>query len=269
MSDVLDIETDGHVRFLRLNRPDRKNALTNELGWAIVEAVRAASADDTVRAIGIVGHGDAFCSGLDLAGSGDDDEKPTGPLTPHEQTVDDLGWVGRFPLTMRIECDKPVVAGLNGVAVGAGLSLAMSADLRIATASARFHPGYARVGTSPDGGLTWTLPQAVGYERALRFLLEQRMIGADEALALGMVGDVVADDEFHQRFTDYCHQMAAVAPVAARQTKRLLRAATVHTDLEAHAGNEIRWALRGLQTEDSAAAMEAMAAKSTPTFEGR
>lgn len=269
MSDVLDIESDGHVRFLRLNRPDRKNALTDELGWAIVEGLRDASADDTVRAIGVVGHGDAFCSGLDLAGSGDDDAEPTGPLTPHEQTVDELGWVGRFLLVMRMECDKPVIAGVNGVAVGAGLSLAMCADLRLASASARFHPGYARVGTSPDGGLTWTLPQAVGYEQAMRFLLEQKMIGADEALALGMVGEVAPDDDFDERFTAYCHQMAAVAPVAARQTKRLLRNATVHADLAAHAANEIRSALRGLNTDDSAAALEAMATKSTPTFEGR
>jgi enoyl-CoA hydratase/carnithine racemase len=80
---------------------------------------------------------------------------------------------------------------------------------------------------------------------------------------------VAAAHELHQRSTAYCHQRAAVAPAAARQTKRLLRAATVHTDLEAHAGNEIRWALRGLQTEDSAAAVEAMATKSTPPFEGR
>ncbi len=86
---------------------------------------------------------------------------------------------------MWVECEKPIVAGVNGVAVGAGVSLAMNADIRIAAPSARFHPGYTRIAVSPDCGLTWTLPRAIGYERAMRFLLETRMVPASEALELG------------------------------------------------------------------------------------
>lgn len=265
MAGVLEQETDGHVRVLVLNRPDRKNALTSELGWAVVEAVRAAAADDEVWAIGITGAGDAFCSGLDLGVDGE----PSTPLTPQEEELDEASWVGRFLLSMRVECDKPVVAGLNGVAIGAGLSLAMCADLRVASATARFHPGYARVGLSPDGGLTFTLPQAVGYERAMRFLLEQRMIDAADAERLGMVGEVVDEDAFEQRFAEMCQQMAAVAPLAARRTKRLLRSATVGTDLEAHVSDEVRNAVSGLRSADSRAAMEAMRTGEPPSFEGR
>ena len=120
---------------------------------------------------------------------------------------------GNFAMLLRVECGKPVIAGLNGVAVGIGVSLAMAADMRIAAPSARFHPGYARVGTSPDGGATWTVTQAVGYERAMRFFLEQRMLSADEALRIGMVGEVAdSDDVFEERFLKYGQVIAGVAP---------------------------------------------------------
>jgi 2-(1,2-epoxy-1,2-dihydrophenyl)acetyl-CoA isomerase len=160
MTGVLDIQTDGHLRVLRLNRPDRKNALNGELIEAIVTAVRAAAADDDVWAIAMTGNGDAFCSGLDLSGidAEREDDGARGEPTDEERAQD------HFALVMRYECEKPILVGVNGVAVGIGVSLAMSGDIRLASPSARFHPGYARVGASPDGGLTWTLPEAVGVE---------------------------------------------------------------------------------------------------------
>src|SRR3712207_3638299 len=175
----LVVEDVGHVRVLRLDRPDRKNALTAALGWSVVRAVAAAHLDDDVRVVALTGNGDAFCSGLDLGG--DDTPADTG-LTEQERALDEKGWVARFLLGLRFETDKPVVAGINGVAVGAGLSLAMAADIRIAADTARIHPGYLRAGTSPDGGLTWSLPTLVGHETAMRFLLEPRFVDAEEAL---------------------------------------------------------------------------------------
>lgn len=268
MAPILLTEGHGHLRVLRLNRPERKNALTEELGWALVEAVRAAAHDDDVRALAITGSGDAFCSGLDLGPSSG--APSAAPMSDQDALLDELGWLGHLILAMRVECDKPILAGVNGVAVGAGLSLAMAADLRLAAPTARFHPGYARVATSPDGGLTWTLPQAVGYERALRFLLEQRMVGAHEALALGLVGEVCADDQpFEERLVAYGTQLAEVAPVAARQTKQLLSRSGRPADLEAHLRDEVRLAIRGLRTEDSAAAVRALSTGERPTFQGR
>jgi 2-(1,2-epoxy-1,2-dihydrophenyl)acetyl-CoA isomerase len=266
MTDVLDIQTDGHLRVMRLNRPERKNALNGELIGAIVGGLREAARDDDVWAIAITGNGDAFCSGLDLAGI---DEDATAREGDDDDSADDRE-PDHFAFVMRVECEKPILAGVNGVAVGIGVSLAMAADFRVAAPSSRFHPGYARVGTSPDGGLTWTLPEAVGYERALRFFFEQRMVAADEALALGIVGEISAsDDAFEDRFLEYGRMLAGVAPIAARQTKRMVNRILQPPELAAHLSEEIRLTLSAFATEDSKEAIRAMAARERPTFTGR
>jgi 2-(1,2-epoxy-1,2-dihydrophenyl)acetyl-CoA isomerase len=264
---VLEEETSGHVRVLRLNRPERKNALTSALGWSIVRAVQRADADDDVRVIALTGNGDAFCSGLDL-GPNDGTEADTG-LSNQQQFLDEKGWVGRLLVSLRFETDKPVVAGVNGVAVGAGLSLAMAADIRIASDTARLHPGYVRAGTSPDGGLTWSLPSLVGHENAMRFLLESRFVAAAEAQARGMVGEVVPAAELHDRLLDYCGEIAQQAPIAVRQTKRLVARALFVDDADARVREEIRLALRGLNSEDGKEAVAAIMEKRPPKFEGR
>lgn len=265
MSEPVLIEEDrGHVRVLRLNRPKKKNALTNELGWGLVDAFERAAADDDVRVIGLTGVGDGFCSGVDLNMTGGDSA-----LSPAEEAVDDLSWIGRFPLTIRVRCDKLVIAGVNGIAIGAGLSLAMCADMRVASSAARFHPGYARAATSPDGGLAWTLPQALGHERALRFLMEQEFVGADAALALGLVGEVVDAADFDAGFDSYCDRMAEVAPIAARQTKRLVTRVGLPENLESHLRDELSYATRGLRTADGIEAVTAIMEKRKPTFTGR
>ncbi|MEY2419464.1 MAG: 2-(1,2-epoxy,2-dihydrophenyl)acetyl-CoA isomerase [Actinomycetota bacterium] len=264
---VLEQETIGGVRVLRLNRPERKNALTGELGWSIVRAVQRADADDAIRVIALTGNGDAFCSGLDL-GPSDAAEVETG-LSAQQQFLDEKGWVGRFLVALRFETDKPVVAGVNGVAVGAGLSLAMAADIRIAADTARLHPGYVRAGTSPDGGLTWSLPTLVGHETAMRFLLESRFVGAEEARQRGFVGEVVPAAELHDRLLAYCGELAQQAPIAVRQTKRLVARTLLIDDPDARAREEIRLALRGLNSEDGKEAVAAIMEKRSPKFSGR
>jgi 2-(1,2-epoxy-1,2-dihydrophenyl)acetyl-CoA isomerase len=263
----LAAETVGHVRVLRLDRPQRKNALTASLGWSIVRAVRDAHTDDNVRVVALTGNGDAFCSGLDLGG-GDDSSVETG-LSDQEQVLDEKGWVGRFLLALRFETDKPVVAGINGAAVGAGLSLAMAADIRIAADSARLHPGYLRAGTSPDGGLTWSLPTLVGHETALRFLLESRFVDADEALRRGLVSEVVPADQLDSRLLEFCEAVAAQAPLAVRRTKHLVARTPLITDVDTRMTDEIRNALAGLDSEDGQEAVQAIIEKRTPEFRGR
>jgi len=161
------------------------------------------------------------------------------------------------------------VAGINGVAVGAGLSLAMAADIRIAGETARLHPGYLRAGTSPDGGLTWSLPTLIGHENAMRFLLESRFVLADEALRLGLVSEVVPTDELDGRLLEYCTAIAAQAPLAVQRTKRLVARTPLVTDVDARMREEIRSALAGLNSEDGQEAVQAIMEKRTPTFRGR
>jgi enoyl-CoA hydratase/carnithine racemase len=263
MTNNLEVENDGRLRVLRLNRPERKNALTGELLRSISGAIREAAHDDDVWAIGLTGNGDAFCSGLDLAANDSDQDD-------RADEDDGADAADHFAMVMRVECEKPILAGVNGVAVGIGVSLAMAADIRIAAPSARFHPGYARVATSPDGGATVTISQALGYEGAMRFFLEQRMVSATEARDIGLVGEVTESDaEFEDRFLAYGRMLAGLAPIAAQQTKRLLSRVTTPAELPAHLDEEIRLALHGLSSEDSREAVRAMMTKESPHFQGR
>ena len=264
MTDVVRVQDKGRVRTITLNRPDKMNALSHTLAWAIVTEVQKAAHDDDVWVIAITGSGRAFCAGLDLSGPGDD----TSPLPPQERLMDDISWVGRFALVLRHECDKPVVAGLNGVAAGAGLSLAMAADMRIAARSCRLVAGYPRIGASPDGGLTWTLPQAIGYEQAMRFLLENRTVDADEAQRLGFVGEVVDDEQLPARLAEYCGLLAERSPVASRLTKRTIARATA-IDLEDQLRYELACIRRAFATEDAKEARQAFLEKRAPNYQGR
>jgi 2-(1,2-epoxy-1,2-dihydrophenyl)acetyl-CoA isomerase len=163
MTEIVKIADVGHVRTISLNRPDKKNALSDALAWGVIDAVEAAARNDDVWIIAITGSGDSFCAGLDLSRP-----ESFSPQSAQSAQLDDIHWVGQFLLAIRKRCDKPVVGGVNGVAVGAGLGLAMATDVRLVSRGARLMAGYTRIGGSPDAGLTVTLPQAMGYERARR-----------------------------------------------------------------------------------------------------
>ena len=190
MIDIVKIADVGHVRTITLNRPEKKNALSDALAWGVIAAIEDAARTDDVWVVALTGSGDAFCAGLDLSGG-----ERSSPLSRQSAQLDDISWVGNFLLAIRKRCDKPVVGGINGVAVGAGLGLAMATDVRLISRSAKLMAGYTRIGGSPDAGLTITLPQAMGYEQAMRFMMENRTVLGEEAVALGMAGEVVDDHE--------------------------------------------------------------------------
>lgn len=262
--DILTIADAGHVRTITLNRPDKKNALSGELSWAIVDAVDAAAVDDNVWVVAITGSGDSFCAGLDLT---------PGPrwtkLSPMTAQLDDIGWVGHFMLSIRKRCDKPVVAGINGVAVGAGLGLAMAADVRIVARSARLMAGYTRIGGSPDAGLSITLPEAMGYERAMRFMLENRTVQGEEAVALGMAGEMVEDADVGRRLAEYCQSLCAWSPITLRLLKRGMARAIEGVDLESQLRYEVANIHRAFASEDAQEARRAFLEKRKPVFKGR
>jgi enoyl-CoA hydratase/carnithine racemase len=139
----------------------------------------------------------------------------------------------------------------------------------VAADRARFHPGYLRAGTSPDGGLTWSLPTLIGHEAAMRFLLESRFVDAEEALRRGLVSEVVPADQLDERLLELCTAVAAQAPLAVRRTKRLVARAPLVTDVEARVTEEIRSARAGLDSEDGQEAVRAIMEKRNPEFRGR
>ena len=261
---IVAIKDAGHVRTITLNRPEKKNALSDDLAWGVVAAVEEAAKNDNVWVVAITGSGDSFCAGLDLSGG-----ERTSPLPPQSAQLDDIRWVGQFLLTIRKRCDKPVVGGINGVAVGAGLGLAMATDVRIVARGARLMAGYTRIGGSPDAGLTITLPQAIGYERAMRFMMENRMLVGDEAVAWGLAGEAVDDAAFADRLQAYCDELCAWSPITLRLLKRGIVAATDSVDMEHQLRFEVANIHRAFASQDGQEARRAFLEKRAPQFSGR
>ncbi|MEZ5937272.1 MAG: enoyl-CoA hydratase/isomerase family protein [Hyphomonadaceae bacterium] len=264
MSDLLRISDEGHVRTITLNRPDKKNALTDAFAWSIVAAIDEAAANDNVWVVALTGTDDAFCAGLDLSMS-----ERASPHPPQTAQLDDINWVGNFLLAIRKRCDKPVVGGVNGVAVGAGLGLAMATDVRLIARSARLMAGYTRIGGSPDAGLTITLPQAMGYEQAMRFMMENRTVQGEEAVALGMAGEVVDDHAFSERLATYCDELCRWSPITLRLLKRGMVKSMESTDMEQQLRYELSNIHRAFSSDDAKEARTAFLEKRPPVFKGR
>jgi 2-(1,2-epoxy-1,2-dihydrophenyl)acetyl-CoA isomerase len=264
MTDVVKVADVGHVRTITLNRPDKKNALSNALAWGVIAAVEDAARVDDVWVVAITGSGDSFCAGLDLSGG-----ERFSPLTPQSAQLDDISWVGQFLLAIRKRCDKPVVGGINGVAVGAGLGLAMATDVRLVARGARLMAGYTRIGGSPDAGLTITLPQAMGYERAMRFMMENRTANGEEAVALGMAGEVIDDDLLADRLADYCQSLCQWSPITLRLLKRGMARSLETTDMEQQLRYEVSNIRMAFSSEDAKEARKAFFEKRKPVFSGK
>lgn len=207
--------TPGGIRTILLDRQDRLNAVNQELADALPQALADAAGNDAVRAVIITGAGRAFCAGLDL-------KEPAGtPQTTLTDRLDPYMWVGRWVQSV-LRCEKPVIAAVNGVAAGAGMGLALACDLRIVANSARFAPGYIRVGLSPDAGVSWFLPRLVGLGRAMELLLTAREVDAPEAERIGLASMVVPDDQVVQRAAEVAERLAAASPIALALTRRAL-----------------------------------------------
>jgi enoyl-CoA hydratase/carnithine racemase len=212
MADLEYTVADG-IGTILLNRPHRKNAFTIEMidQWAriLVEA----RTDPDVRVIVLTGAGDAFCSGVDLSSM--DGERPS-PLQRKEHLTDHIH---RIPYALE-DLDKPVIAAINGAAVGAGMDMALMCDMRIIARSARLSEGYIRVGLVPGDGGCYYLPRLVGQAKALELLLTGDFIGAEEAARIGIANHVVDDDDLIAATTRLARKLADAPPVAVRTIKR-------------------------------------------------
>ena len=211
------LELQEHVALATLDRPDKLNALNGALRDDIVRLAQDIRADDEVRVLVITGAGRGFCSGADLTSG----RPPERELSQNER-LDEWGWVGRQALAVH-ELDKPVIAAMNGVAAGAGMSLALSCDLRVGGPGARFRTVFAERSLSPDSGMSYFLTRILGYARAADLVLTSRDVDAAEAYRLGLLDRLVGDGEVVQAALEVAGQIAQLPPLAIRSAKRVLQ----------------------------------------------
>lgn len=261
MPSLLVSTTPTGVHTITLNRPDRLNAIDPELADALPRAIDSAAADDAIRAVVITGAGRGFCSGLDLS------VPPRLPDDTRVQRLDRFAWVGRLVLSLS-NCEKPVIAAVNGPAAGAGFGLALGADIRLVAASAKLTAGYVRRALSPDAGVSFLLPRLIGMSRATEILFTGRDVDAAEAERIGLAAMVFADDKFAESAQQYAEVLAAGPPTALALTKRLL-IASLDVPLETQLQQELAYIKTCFASQDVAEAMAAFAQKREPKFTGR
>ncbi|MGI8761201.1 MAG: enoyl-CoA hydratase/isomerase family protein [Jatrophihabitantaceae bacterium] len=262
MGDVLLLERAGGVATLTLNRPESMNSLSVELKQALGLAVDELSRDETVRAVVLTGTGRGFCVGQDLrehvalleAG----DPAPLTTVVEHYNPI----------ITALASMAKPVIAGVNGMAAGAGAGLAFACDFRIASKDAGFLLAFANVGLTLDSGVSWTLPRLIGSARATALALLAEPVTADAALDMGMVNAVVEPERVLPAAQELAGRLACGPTAAYAAIKASLAYAATSTLVEALAREaELQQAMGG--TEDHRAATAAFVAKQKPVFTGR
>jgi 2-(1,2-epoxy-1,2-dihydrophenyl)acetyl-CoA isomerase len=251
--------TSGAVARIELDRPQALNALTAELVERLLAELRAAGEDPAVRAVCISGQGRGFCAGTDLS----QNFRPGAP--PAEQNLR----ASRHPLLLAIRAlEKPVVAAVNGVAAGIGISLALACDLVVARRGAVFNFAFTRVGLVPDGGASFFLQRAVGAPRAARLLMHGESVDGAEAERIGLVAASFPDEEFEAEIDALLERLAAGPTLAYALTKRALDGAAVNS-LPAQMELEASLQARASRSADFAEGRAAFAEKRAPRFEGR
>jgi 2-(1,2-epoxy-1,2-dihydrophenyl)acetyl-CoA isomerase len=261
MTSDVDISRDGRVVTVILNRPEAMNAVDTSLRRNLVAAFDTLGRDDNVRAVVLTGAGKAFCTGADLKSAA------ANPDTSLRRTARTL--IHDFqPL---IECigrlDKPVIAAINGAAVGVGMSLALACDLLVMADSAYLMSPFAGIGLIPDGGLSWFLTRRIGYPRSFEILAEGKKLSASQCLEMGLANRVTAAPEVRANAAQWAADLATRAPLAIALTKRAARLAMSSTLSDAMT-MEAEFQTLCASTEDSREAIAAFLEKRPPVFHG-
>jgi 2-(1,2-epoxy-1,2-dihydrophenyl)acetyl-CoA isomerase len=250
----------GSVASITLNRPESRNSLNVETKLALLAAARQAADDEQVRAVVLTGTGRAFCAGQDLREHADGLAAGADPMDTVRLHYNPL-------ITTITTMPKPVIAAVNGVAAGAGASLALACDLRLAARGASLLMAFSRVGLGPDTGASWTLQRLAGLARAAELLMLAEPIDATTAAEYGLVNRVVADEELAAAAHELATRIAAGPTAAYAGIKEALAFAATHTLTESLEKEAELQAWLG-QTADHRAATAAFVAKREPVFEG-
>lgn len=252
----LHTRVDAGVLRLTLDRPDVGNALTGAMADDLAAALEAAGSDDAVRVVVLAGAGAAFCTGADLGAS-------------HAREELDVSALDRANRIIRavVGLDQPVVAAVDGIAAGVGCSIALAADLVVASRSASFLLAFARVGLMPDGGSSATVATAIGRARAMRMALLAEPLSAEEALAAGLVAMVAPEEEHADTVERVVRRLAAGPPLALAGAKKAINAATL-PHLEDALERERRGQAMLLGTADATEGIAAFTERRRPHFRG-
>jgi enoyl-CoA hydratase/carnithine racemase len=261
---AIEIDDDGFAT-LTLNRPDAFNAMSPELIGEMTTAFAFLADRVKIRGLIVTGAGAAFCAGGDVTWFRKGMEEEGFDISADVRRGAEALHAAIIDLR-RIEV--PVIAAVNGPAAGAGFSLALACDLRIAADSAFFAPAYGRIGASPDGGMTYFLPRVVGPAKALELLLEDPNLPAAAALEMGLVTEVVRGDELMTTTRERIAKFAKLAPHYVKMAKRLT-AQSLDNSLPAHLQLERHGIADSMATEDAQAGIAAFFAGEKPKFTGR
>ncbi|MGV9867162.1 enoyl-CoA hydratase-related protein [Rhodococcus koreensis] len=252
------------VAVIAFNRPEKLNAVTVNMVEEALRALDLADSDDNVRAVVLTGRGRAFCAGADLS-SGDQafdySDRHTGDEIPRD-------YAGQLSIRL-FNCLKPVIAAINGPAVGMGATVCLAADVRLASTSAKFGYVFNRLGIVPEGSCTWFLPRIVGVARAAEWLYSGRIFDAEEARTAGLVRDVLPDEDLLPTAHSFAIELATGAPVSIALTRRMLwRMLTVGHPMYAHRVESRGLFLSG-KSPDAAEGVTSFLEKRPPKFTGR
>lgn len=212
--ELIRYEKTGPAAIITLNRPERLNAYTPDMRLEMQAALREAEDDDAVRAVIFTGAGRAFCAGMDLAVGGAGGAEAPGGRYEH------LAGEGRLIMTI-YDLTKPVIAAINGHAIGAGIAMTLSMDIRLASTAAKIAFPFTRLGFAPEMASTWFLPRLVGPSVAAEWLCSGRMLTLQEACSGGLVKEVVEPEVLLPRALELAEEFAQAAPVAVAVTRRM------------------------------------------------
>lgn len=265
--DEVRYEVVDHVATITLNAPERLNTISGPMLRALSERLLEADRDPDARCVVLTGAGRAFCAGLDLSAQSGAAPGSLGNLGSATAGGGEFDLRDAPPIVLH-DLDTPTVCVLNGGAAGYGLDLALGCDLRIAAASAKLNPGFAKRGILPESGGTWLMPRIVGYAKAAEIAFRGRTLTAEEALELGLVNHVVPDGELGAFVRDVAGEIAANAPLAVRAIKRMMRAAETET-FPQHVHHVFLQLLPLLGTDDFREGVAAFVDKRDPKFTGR
>ena len=219
MSNTIITSTEGGVGYITLNRPQVFNSFNREMALALQEKLKAYAADKSIRAIYITGEGKAFCAGQDLQEAIDNNGISI------EQIVDEH-YNPIIKLLRGIE--KPIICAVNGVAAGAGANIALACDVVIAASGASFIQAFSKIGLIPDSGGTYFLPRLIGFQRASALMMLGEKVSAADALQMGMLYKVVADENLQEEARKVAHTLANMPTLGIGLTKRLLNQSITH-----------------------------------------